>query len=328
LTGDTDQASLSCCPKFSTPNENAGQAVLRTLGRRADAPGAEGTTGATDAMSVWSSRSRGACLALALTLAVASCLPSRAAGYAFRVDARDEEQVALGRVEYPEPVVLGPINGSERKAVVILLHGLGGAAKGMEYIFEDSPFDNVQWIFPVAPTRPVTLNYGQPEPAWYDMRNLDPATMWDDRDNILASAEYIRDIVYRLVREGVPPKRIVLGGFSQGGAVALTCAVHALDGVAVGGVVALSTYLPMHDEYLSGALRVSSTAKDISFFLAHGDADPVLDVSLGKTTEATLWTLGARKLQFHLMPNLGHDRNDAETALVKQFIEWLIVDTF
>jgi predicted esterase len=152
--------------------------------------------------------------------------------------------------------------------------------------------------------------------------------MWDDRDNILASAEYIRDIVYRLVREGVPPKRIVLGGFSQGGAVALTCAVHALDGVAVGGVVALSTYLPMHDEYLTGALRVSSTAKDISFFLAHGDADPVLDVSLGKTTEATLWTLGARKLQFHLMPNLGHDRNDAETALVKQFIEWLIVDTF
>jgi predicted esterase len=265
---------------------------------------------------------------LALTLAVASCLPSRAAGYAFRVDARDEEQVALGRVEYPEPVVLGPINGSERKAVVILLHGLGGAAKGMENIFEDSPFDNVQWIFPVAPTRPVTLNYGQPEPAWYDMRNLDPATMWDDRDNILASAEYIRDIVYRLVREGVPPKRIVLGGFSQGGAVALTCAVHALDGVAVGGVVALSTYLPMHDEYLRGALRVSSTAKDISFFLAHGDADPVLDVSLGKTTEATLWTLGARKLQFHLMPNLGHDRNDAETALVKQFIEWLIVDTF
>jgi len=153
-------------PKFSTPNKNAGQPVLRTLGRRADAPGAEGTTGATDAMSVWSSRSRSACLALALTLAVASCLPSRAAGYAFRVDARDEEQVALGRVEYPEPVVLGPINGSERKAVVILLHGLGGAAKGMENIFEDSPFDNVQWIFPVAPTRPVTLTYGQPEPAW------------------------------------------------------------------------------------------------------------------------------------------------------------------
>jgi len=54
----------------------------------------------------------------------------------------------------------------------------------------------------------------------------------------------------------------------------------------------------------------------------------VLDVSLGKTTEATLWTLGARKLQFHLMAGLGHDRNDAETALVKQFIEWLIVDTF
>ena len=53
----------------------------------------------------------------------------------------------------------------------------------------------------------------------------------------------------------------------------------------------------------------------------------MLDVSLGKTTEATLWTLGARKLQFHLMPGLGHDRNDAETALVKQFIEWLIVDT-
>ena len=279
-------------------------------------------------MFEWSSPPRRACVAVALTLAVASCLPARSAGAldAFRVDARDED-VRLGRVDYPEPVVLGPINGGERKAVVILLHGLGGAAKGMEGIFEDSPFSNVQWIFPVAPTRPVTLNFGSPEPAWYDMKTLDPANFWDDRENVLASSEYIKDIVLRLVREGVPPKRIILGGFSQGGAVALTCAVHALDGVALGGVVALSSYLPMADEYLRGSLRVSSAARDVSFFLAHGDAGPVRGLSVGKKAEATLWRLGARKLQFHLMPGLGHSRNDAETALVKQFIEWLIVDT-
>ena len=278
-------------------------------------------------MFVWSSRSRRACAAVALILAVASCLPARSAGAldAFRVDARDED-VRLGRVEYPEPVVLGPINGSERKAVVILLHGLGGAAKGMESIFEDSPFNNVQWIFPVAPTRPVTINFGRPEPAWYDIKTLDPANFWDDRESIVASAEYIKGIVLRLLREGVPAKRIILGGFSQGGAVALTCAVHALDGVAIGGVVSLSSYLPMRDEYLGGRARVSSAARDIAFFLAHGDADPVLDVRLGKATEATLWQLGARNLQFHLMPGLGHDRNDAETALVKQFIEWLLAD--
>ena len=278
-------------------------------------------------MFVWSSRSRRACAAVALILAVASCLPARSAGAldAFRVDARDED-VRLGRVEYPEPVVLGPINGSERRAVVILLHGLGGAAKGMESIFEDSPFNNVQWIFPVAPTRPVTINFGRPEPAWYDIKTLNPTNMWDDRESIVASAEYIKGIVLRLLREGVPAKRIILGGFSQGGAVALTCAVHALDGVAIGGVVSLSSYLPMRDEYLGGRMRVSSAARDIAFFLAHGDADPVLDVSLGKATEATLWQLGARNLQFHLMPGLGHDRNDAETALVKQFIEWLLAD--
>ena len=278
-------------------------------------------------MFVWSSRSRRACAAVALILAVASCLPARSAGAldAFRVDARDED-VLLGRVEYPEPVVLGPINGSERRAVVILLHGLGGAAKGMESIFEDSPFNNVQWIFPVAPTRPVTINFGRPEPAWYDIKTLNPANMWEDRESILASAEYIKGIVLRLLREGVPAKRIILGGFSQGGAVALTCAVHALDGVAIGGVVSLSSYLPMRDEYLGGRMRVSSAARDIAFFLAHGDADPVLDVRLGKATEATLWQLGARNLQFHLMPGLGHDRNDAETALVKQFIEWLLAD--
>ena len=278
-------------------------------------------------MFVWSSRSRRACAAVALILAVASCLPARSAGAldAFRVDARDED-VRLGRVEYPEPVVLGPINGSERRAVVILLHGLGGAAKGMESIFEDSPFNNVQWIFPVAPTRPVTLNFGRPEPAWYDIKTLNPANVWDDRESIVASAEYIKGIVLRLLREGVPAKRIILGGFSQGGAVALTCAVHALDGVAIGGVVSLSSYLPMRDEYLGGRMRVSSAARDIAFFLAHGDADPVLDVRLGKATEATLWQLGARNLQFHLMPGLGHDRNDDETALVKQFIEWLLAD--
>ena len=213
-------------------------------------------------MFVWSSRSRRACAAVALILAVASCLPARSAGAldAFRVDARDED-VLLGRVEYPEPVVLGPINGSERRAVVILLHGLGGAAKGMESIFEDSPFNNVQWIFPVAPTRPVTINFGRPEPAWYDIKTLNPTNMWGDRENIVASAEYIKGIVLRLLREGVPAKRIILGGFSQGGAVALTCAVHALDGVAIGGVVSLSSYLPMRDEYLGGRMRVSSAAR-------------------------------------------------------------------
>ena len=275
----------------------------------------------------WSLPSRHACVVVALALTVASCLPARSAGVLdpFHVHARDED-VRLGRVDYPEPVVQGPVDGSERKAVVILLHGLGGAASAMEGIFMDSPFRNVQWIFPVAPTRPVTLNFGSPEPAWYDMKTLDPANFWDDRENILASSEYIKDIVLRLVHEGVPPKRIILGGFSQGGAIALTCAVHALDGVAVGGVVALSSYLPMADEYLGGRLSVSSTAKDTSFFLAHGDADPVLDVSLGKKAGDTLWQLGARKLQFHLMRGLGHSRSDAETALVKQFVERLITD--
>ena len=218
-------------------------------------------------------------------------------------------KIHLGNYEYPEPVVLGPIGNGDVRAVVILLHGLGGAAQGMESIFNESPFHDVRWIFPQAPMRAVQLNFGQPEPAWYDMRNLDPDDIWNDEEGISESAEYIKQLVLQCVRGGVRANRIILGGFSQGGAVALTTAVHKLDGIKIGGVVALSTYLPMAEQYLAGTKKITSVAKQIPFFIAHGDRDPVLAFSMGKKTEAALWGMGMTRVEFHVIRYVLHFPN-------------------
>tara|TARA_B110000977_G_scaffold201878_1_gene299674 strand:+ start:7049 stop:7945 length:897 start_codon:yes stop_codon:yes gene_type:complete len=257
-------------------------------------------------------------IALVLGLVLLTCVTSSAVA---TNDAKVYDgKIHLGNYAYPEPVVLGPISGTEAKAVVILLHGLGGAAKGMESIFSAAPFKNIRWIFPVAPLRNVQLNYDREEPAWYDMRTLNPQNMWNDEVGIEESSQYIRQMVLQIIREGVPANRIVLGGFSQGGAVALTTAVHALDGIAIGGVIALSSYLPMHQQYVDGTRKVSSVARNVPFFLAHGDADPVLDISMGRATQQALWQMGMQHVEFHALPGLGHTRNMEEAEMVKEFI--------
>jgi len=173
--------------------------------------------------------------------------------------------------------------GAEPGFSVIWMHGLGADANDFVPAVpamapgSDRP---VRFIFPNAPMRPVTINGGAVMRAWFDILGLDMESRVDDA-GIRASAAAIDRLVQREIERGIPAQRIVLAGFSQGGAVALFTALRHPHRLA--GVLALSTYLPLNTgEFAQPANR------DIPIFMAHGRMDGVLPLALGEMSRDRL----------------------------------------
>jgi phospholipase/carboxylesterase len=141
-------------------------------------------------------------------------------------------------------------------------------------------------VFPHAPVRPVTVNGGMPMRAWYDVLGLDIAAKQDEA-GIRASIESVEALIAREVGRGVPAANIVLAGFSQGGAIALSGGLRHAERLA--GIVALSTYLPLHEK-LAG--ERSEANRDVPVFQAHGSFDPVVPMALGLLSRDWLRGLG------------------------------------
>lgn len=173
---------------------------------------------------------------------------------------------------------------------IIWLHGLGADGYDFEPIVPqlDLPRDpGVRFVFPHAPERPVTVNGGMVMRAWYDIGGtaLDKAVKGEE---IIESAERIRELVERETAGGIPADRIVLAGFSQGGTVALQAALETDTRLA--GVLALSTWLP-DDPGLRE--RYGAANRDLPVFMAHGLLDPMVPCQLGVMTREYLRGLGS-----------------------------------
>lgn len=177
---------------------------------------------------------------------------------------------------------------------VIWLHGLGADGHDFEPIVPvlDLGGLDMRFVFPHAPVRPVTLNGGMRMRAWFDIFSLDRDGNVDEQ-GIRASAEQVEALIRRENQRGIPDERIVLAGFSQGGAIALHLGLRRPSALA--GIMALSTYMP-----LAGTLdaEASKVAKDIPMFMAHGRQDPVLPVGLGELARDRLLKRG-HALQWH-----------------------------
>lgn len=165
------------------------------------------------------------------------------------------------------------------RAAVVWLHGLGANGHDFEPIVPELrlPADAaIRFVFPHAPSRPVTINNGYVMPAWFDMTALDRLEGADQSD-LETSVQQINALIEREHQRGVEYKNIVVAGFSQGGVVALHTAIRFPQTLA--GVLALSTYLPFHEELKS---KESGKNKTIPVFAAHGIYDPVIPVKLGR----------------------------------------------
>ncbi len=167
---------------------------------------------------------------------------------------------------------------------VIWLHGLGADGHDFEPIVAELGLDvPLKFVFPHAPMRPVTINGGAEMRAWYD---IDPRAPLAGMDAIEASAAQVAELVEKQRAGGIPPHRIVLAGFSQGGVVALHLGLASGDRFA--GIMALSTYVHDHERL---AERVSFASVDVPIFMAHGRLDPMIPIARAVTSRDTLAAL-------------------------------------
>ena len=178
--------------------------------------------------------------------------------------------------------------GPAPRAAVIWLHGLGADGHDFEPIVPELGLPAslpVRFIFPNAPHRPVTINNGMRMPAWYDILQMGGGT--EDEAGIRESQGFVESLMARETQRGVPRDRIVLAGFSQGGAIALQTALRHAERLA--GVMALSTYLP-----LSKTLeKERSTAnQDLPIFMAHGKFDGMVPLDRAALSRDAMRALG------------------------------------
>ncbi|MDH5834321.1 alpha/beta hydrolase [Luteimonas kalidii] len=181
---------------------------------------------------------------------------------------------------------------------VLWLHGLGADGSDFvpilpELVRRDWPA--MRFVFPHAPVRAVTINNGTRMRAWYDIRDFDLANR-ADAAGVAESVVQVDALIEREVARGIPPARIFLAGFSQGGAVTLAAGLR--RAVPLAGLVGLSTYLPsMHEA--AGALASAATSQPL--FMGHGSQDPVVPFAAGEQSAA--WMRGhGFEVEFHRYP--------------------------
>ncbi|MBP6596364.1 MAG: dienelactone hydrolase family protein [Arenimonas sp.] len=172
---------------------------------------------------------------------------------------------------------------------IVWLHGLGADGNDFAPIVPEllrPGWPAIRFVFPHAPVRAVTINGGARMRAWYDIRNLEIDQRADEQ-GVRESIAQVEVLVARENERGVPSERVLLAGFSQGGAIALAAGVR--REAALGGIVALSTYLPMASTTAGEATRAGLATP---VFMAHGAQDPVVPEALGLRSRAALQALG------------------------------------
>jgi phospholipase/carboxylesterase len=178
-------------------------------------------------------------------------------------------------------------SGKQPRHSIIWLHGLGADGHDFAPVAEELELPlGMHYIFPHAPMRPVTINGGFVMRAWYDIASQEIDAQ-QDAAGILASQAAIESLIAQEIERGIAPGTIFLAGFSQGGAIALHTALR--QDFALGGVLALSTYLPLADTVPQQA---KTGARHTPIFMAHGRNDPVVPYALGVASREALLALG------------------------------------
>ncbi len=180
--------------------------------------------------------------------------------------------------------------GPQPQASVIVMHGLGADGNDFVPVVPElgmPPGLRVRFVFPHAPMQPVTINAGMVMRAWYDVFELGGGR--EDEAGIRASQGRIEGLIAREKARGIPAGRIVLAGFSQGGAIALQTGLRHPERLA--GIGVLSAYLPLAR---SVPAEASPANRDVPIFMAHGSYDDLIPVARAHRSRDLLLELGFR----------------------------------
>jgi phospholipase/carboxylesterase len=204
-------------------------------------------------------------------------------------------------------------------AAVIWLHGLGADGHDFAGLVPELNLAGcppIRFIFPHAPSIPVSVNGGYVMPAWYDLLGMDLVSK-QDVQGIQKSEAAVRALIANEVARGIPTERIVLAGFSQGCAMALHTALRLPQKIA--GVMALSGYLPLADRFADERDAANATTP---IFMAHGSQDPVVVLARGEDSRDALVALG-HPVQWHTYP-MPHSVHPKEIADISDFLRQVL----
>jgi phospholipase/carboxylesterase len=223
-------------------------------------------------------------------------------------------EMALDTLDTVEVVGVAKPDGT-----VIWLHGLGADGHDFEPIVPELSLEghaDLRFVFPHAPVRPVTINGGIPMRAWYDVFNLDRVGPQDEA-GIRDSAEALVQLIERERDRGVPYDRIVLAGFSQGGAIAMHTAMRFPKKLA--GLMALSTWMPL-DTTIDNEITPGdeSQPRSLPVLMAHGSFDPILPISAGRNARDIMQRVGF-DVQWHEYP-MAHAVCAEEIAEIRNWL--------
>ena len=186
------------------------------------------------------------------------------------------------------------LTGPSPTWTVLWLHGLGADGNDFVPIVPDlvrPGWPALRFLFPHAPVRPITCNGGMRMRGWYDIVDLSADNLFNraDEAGVLQSVAQVEALIAREAERGIPPERVILAGFSQGGAVTLATGLRRTTPLA--GLIALSTYVPaMH----KAEAAFQAGAERQPLFMAHGRFDPVVPFGAGEQSCALMQRLGFR----------------------------------
>lgn len=220
-------------------------------------------------------------------------------------------------------IIVTPTPESSQSGTIIICHGLGDTSEGFldvaQHLSKHVP--HVKFILPTAPTQRVTMNMGMSMPSWYDIKGLDKRSN-EYCDGIDASRQRIMDIIDGEMSMGIKRNRIVLAGFSQGGALSLYTGMQLPEGDGgsepppLAGIIIMSGYLPH-----ASAFNITRGLETTPIFHGHGTSDPLVRLENANESKATVMERGALEYTLKTYTGLAHSVNPTEIADVLTFVQ-------
>eukprot|EP00979_Chaetoceros_neogracilis_P014797 scaffold4898_cov229-Chaetoceros_neogracile.AAC.4 len=220
-------------------------------------------------------------------------------------------------------ITLSPKNPALQSGLIVISHGLGDTAEGFadvaQMIAKQMP--HLKIILPTAPTQPVSMNMGMPMPSWYDITGLDERSN-ENCKGIHDSQKTLMDILKEEhSNTNLSYERMVLMGFSQGGALSLFTGMQLEKEQKLAGIVVMSGYLPAKSQF-----KITGGLEDVPIMHFHGQSDPMVQVGMATRSQEVVKENGAKNYQLKTYPGLVHSVNEDEIRDVQAFLEKVLPD--
>jgi lysophospholipase-2 len=214
-------------------------------------------------------------------------------------------------------VTVSPRNEAQQSGLVVICHGLGDSAEGFVDVAEHlaTQMPHLKFILPTAPTQPVTMNMGMPMPSWYDITGLDERSN-ENCKGIDTSTATIKSILAQEHKNtGLAYNRMMLAGFSQGGALSLFAGMQLPTESALAGIVIMSGYLPCAKKF-----SITDGLHNTPILHCHGESDPMVQFSMAAKSKEYVTAAGSLNYELKGYPGVVHTVSPEELQDVAKFI--------